>query len=335
MSNLAHFCNRIGIDSQLLRVVKKDNILYNKKTAEPLSDWVIFNAIHNQLRDDLVFHSFCDDKNFYADPVDIGSPMTPILPRNQIVSLSNECNTFKAVDNRYSIELNGQTYFTNLFNKAGIDESKYKMIYPFEDIGNFSFDIHFESGVLLLKRTSTSLINRANLDVLDADKGSYSARLNFHHGANQKIHFAPHYVTDFSDPINRKLMLINRVVDDLCIDLQRIVGFLKSNIRQKPIVSDRLKGHYLNMTDTADGIQVDFETFLKFYITQENSIKLARKFIERYKDYNDPIAIHVMKILNIIDPVSLENMMEQDVYSFYNDIEAFENYLKIFEMNVI
>lgn len=40
MSNLAHFCNRIGIDSHLLKVIKKDNILYNK-TAEPISDWVL------------------------------------------------------------------------------------------------------------------------------------------------------------------------------------------------------------------------------------------------------------------------------------------------------
>lgn len=335
MSSLAHFCNRIGIDSHLLRVIKKDNILYNKKTAEPLSDWVLFNAIHNQLRDDLVFHSFYDDKNFYADPADVNPTILPILPRNQIVALSNECNTFKAVDNSYSIELNGQTYFTNIFHNASMGESKYKMIYPFEDIGNFSFNIHFEAGVLSLKRISTSLINRANLDVLDTDKFSYSARLNFHHGSNQKIHFAPHYVTDFSDPINRKIMLVNRVVDDLCLDLQRIVGFLKANIRQKPVLSDRLKGHYLTMTDTDDSIQVDFETFLNFHITQENSIKLARKFIERYKDYNDPIAIHVMKMLNIINPVSLDSMMAQDLYDFYNDIEAFENYIKVFEMTTI
>lgn len=42
-----------------------------------------------------------------------------------------------------------------------------------------------------------------------------------------------------------------------------------------------------------------------------------------------------MKMLNIINPVSLDCMMEQDIHAFYNDIEAFENYISVFEMTVI
>jgi uncharacterized protein YfkK (UPF0435 family) len=335
MSSLAHFCNRIGIDSHLLRVIKKDNILYNKKTAEPLSDWVIFNAVNNPIQDSLIFHKFRDDENFYTEPYSFVANNLPIMPRNTIHQKATKESTFQRHNNQHSIIVDNQPYFTNLFNKACEGVSDYKMIYPFEDFGNFSFSIDFRSEVLTLKRISTSLVNRSNLDVLDADNYSYAARLNLYHGANQKMHFSPHYITDFSDDINRKLMVINHAVYDLWQDLSDVPGFLKSSIYSFPNATHKLKGHYFTITDTGSGLDMNLDSFFKFTINFEASIKLAKQFIKRYNNYNDPIALHVMKMLNIINPVSLDLMMAQDLYDFYNDIEAFENYIKVFEMTTI
>lgn len=335
MSSLAHFCNRIGIDSHLLKVIKKDNILYNKKTAEPISDWVLFNAIQNPIQDTLIFHKFRDDENFYSEPYSLGANNLPIMPRNTIHQKATKESTFQRHDNQYSTIIDNQTYFTNIFNKACEGVSHYKMIYPFDNIGNFSFNVEFRSDVLTLKRISTSLVNRSNLDVLDADHYSYAARLNLHHGSNQKMHFSPHYITDFSDDINRKLMVVNQAVYDVWRDLEGVSGFLKGSVRVVPNANNKTKGHYFTITDTGAGLDISLDTFFKFNINSDDSIKLAKNFIERYKDYSDPIALHVMKMLNIIDPVSLDIMMEQDIHAFYNDIDAFESYLKVFEMNVI
>lgn len=335
MSSLAHFCNRIGIDSHLLRVIKKDNILYNKKTAEPLSDWVLFNAIDNPIQNSLIFHKFRDDENFYSEPYSLGANNLPIMPRNTIQQKATKESTFQRHDNQHSIIVDNQNYFTNLFNKACEGVSDYKMIYPFEDVGNVSFTIDFRSDVLTLQRISTSLVNRSNLDVLNADNYSYSARLNLYHGANQKMHFSPHYITDFSDDINRKLMVLNHAVYDLWQDLGDVPGFFKSSIYAAPNATDKLKGHYFTVTDTGSGLDVNLDTFFKFTINFEASMKLAKQFIKRYNNYNDPIALNVMKMLNIINPVSFDSMMTQDLHDFYNDIEAFENYIKVFEMTTI
>lgn len=337
MSNLAHFCNRIGIDSHLLKVIKKDNILYNKKTAEPISDWVLFNAIQNPIQDTFIFHNFGNDKHFYLDPSVLDDRVIGLnfIPRTMIYQQSTEQTTFKRVDSQHSIIIDNQRYFTNLFDKACEDVSVYKMIYPFDDIGNFSFNVEFISGVLTLKRISTSLVNRSNLDILDADRYSYAARLNLHHGSNQKMHFSPHYITDFSDDINRKLMVVNQAVYDVWRDLEGVSGFLKGSVRVVPNSNNKTRGHYFTITDTGSGLDISLDTFFKFNINSDDSIKLAKKFVERYNDYNDPIALHVMKMLNIINPVSLDCMMEQDLHAFYNDIEAFENYISVFEMTVI
>lgn len=335
MSSLANFCNRIGVDSHLLRVIKKDNILYNKQTAQPISDWVLFNAIQNPIQDSLIFHNFGDDEHFYAEPSDLDSGGLHFLPRSMIYQSSTDKTTFKRVDRQHLIIIDNQTYFTNLFDKACDGVANYKMIYPFDGVGNFSFNIEFMSEVLTLKRISTSLVNRSNLDILDVDNYSYAARLNLYHGSNQKMHFSPHYITDFSDDINRKLMVVNQAVYDLWRDLEGVGGFLKSSVRAIPNVSHKLKGHYFTVTDTGAGLDISLDTFLKFNVYGDNCIKLAKRFIERYKDYNDPIALHVMKMLNIINPVSLETMMPQDLHAFYNDIEAFENYVTVFEMTVI
>lgn len=332
MSNLANFCNRIGIDSECLRVVKKDNILYNKKTAEPLVDWVLFNAITNPLRNKLIFHNFGDDSNLYAEPC---SSALSYVPISDIIKLANETTTFIRGVDKHVILGGNQIYSTNLFSKACQGINHYKMIYPFDNIGNFSFQVEYYSKVLTLKLLSTSLMNRANLDILDADNYAYSARLNFHCGANQKMHFAPHYITDFAAPINRQLMTINRAIDDLCMDLQQIKGFLKSNIVAIPEVNATCQGHYFNLFETDTGVQVSFDTFFKFLISREQSLKLARKFIHRYHEYNDPIALHIMKMLDLLTPLALETMSEHDIYSFYHDIDAFEHYLTVFEMTTI
>lgn len=332
MSSLANFCNRIGIDSECLRVVKKDNILYNKKTAEPLVDWVLFYLINNPIEKKLIFHNFGADANLYAEPC---SNALVYLPRNEIIKQSTATTTFVRDVNKHVILGGNQIYSTTLFEKACQGISDYKINYNFDEIGSFSFHVEYQSLVLTLKQISVNLKNRANLDILDADNHAYSARLNFHYGANQKMHFAPHYITDFSDPINRKLMVINRAIDDLCLDLQQIKGFLKSNIVAIPEVNATCRGHYLNLVEADDGVQVSFDTFFKFLISREQSLKLARKFIYRYHEYNDPIALHIMKMLDLLTPLALETMSEYDLYSFYHDIDAFEHYLTVFEMTTI
>lgn len=332
MTGLANFCNRIGIDSECLRVVKKDNILYNTKTAEPLVDWVLFYVINNPTEQKLIFHNFGYDANLYAEPC--YNPLV-YLPRNAIVRKSTPTTTFVRDVNKHVILGGNQLYSTTLFNKACDGVSNYKVACNFEDIGHFSFHVEYESQVLTLKQISANLKNRANLDILDADNYSYSARLNFHYGSNQKMHFAPHYITDFSEPINRKLVIINRAIDELCLDLQQIKGFLKSNIISTPDIKSTCRGHYLNLVETDTGVRVSFDTFFKFLINRKQSIQLARKFINRYKNYNDPIAIHIMKMLDLIDPTNLEIMSANDIDDFYNDIDAFEKYLTLFEMTTI
>lgn len=332
MSSLANFCNRIGIDSQLLRIVKKDNILYNKKTAEPLSDWVIYDSITNHLNNQLIFHNFGEDSNLYADPTT--SNVLKFIPRNKIVENSTPSDTFIRLSDSHSIFIDNQLYFTNLFNKVFDGIGQYKMIYPFPDIGNFTFQVDYESQVLTLKRLSTSLINRANLDILNADDCSYSARLNFHHRSNQKLHFSPHYITDFSDEINRKLMVINHAVYDLWNDLVTTKGFLQYKINPTPDSKSELKGHYFTVCDNGS-LTFSLDTFFKFPLSRDDSIDLARRFVARYQEYNDPVSIQVMKMLPIINPVSLSNMFTQDIHDFYNDIRVFDDYLNVFEMTTI
>lgn len=331
MSSLAHFCNRIGIDSELLRVIKKDNKLYNKKTAEPISDWVLFNAIKNPIQDSLLFHKFRDDDNFYAEPY---SNNIAITPRNIIQQKSTKETTFQRNNNRHSIIIENQPYFTNIFNKAYDGVSNYEIVYPFADFGNVSFNIDFRSEVLTLKRISTNLVNRSNLDVLDADNYSYAARLNLYHGSNQKMHFSPHYITDFSDDINRKLMVLNHALYDLWQDLSTVTGVFRLHMHSEPDVKDKLKGHYFTITDTESGLYLSFDSFFKFTVNIETSLHLAKNFIKRYNNYKDPIALHLMKMLNL-NPILIESIMPQDIHAFYNDIEAFENYVTVFEMTVI
>lgn len=312
MSSLANFCNRIGIDSHLLKFVKKDNIIYNKKTVEPLSDWCLFNEINNPLIHKLYFHLLSEkgkEHNIYPEPL-------------QMVE------HFVLAGKHHSITIDNQTYLTNIFEKKSQGSDNYRMTYPYEGIGTFVYNIQHNLRDIQVKRISVSLSNRANLDVLNADDYSYSGRLNLHLASNQRIHLAPHYITDFSDIINRKLMLLNHALYDLWQDLIKLPKFNKFNFDLIPNVADAIKGHYLNIQED---LNVSFESFFKFNLDQKDALIVARQFISRYKEYNNPVAIQIMKMLPLFIDTSDSLMVDH----FYENIESFENYLQVGEMALI
>lgn len=312
MSSLANFCNRIGIDSHLLKFIKKDDIIFNKKTADPLNDWCLFNELNNPLIDKLYFHILSDkgaENNIYPEPL-------------------QKVEHFVLAGNRHCITIDNQTYFTNIFEQKSQGSNNYRMTYPYEGIGTLVYNVQHNLRDILVKRITVSLSNRANLDLLNADNCSYSSRLTLHLTSNQRIHLSPYYITDFSDIINRKLMMLNRVLYDLWEDLIKLPKFNRFNFDLTPNIADPVKGHYLNIQDD---LKVSFESFFKFKLDKHDAFLVARKFVNRYKEYNDPVAIQVMKML----PLFLDNNDSFMVENFYESIDSFNSYLLVGEMVVI
>lgn len=333
MNDLKQFCNDTGISSERLIFAKKDGSLVYQDTGVLVEDWVTYLAISEPLSHEFTFLKY--DSHLYSNT--ISKDPQNLIHKDFVQSHASESTIFKKNEhtNKHEIIINSQTYSTDIFN--GITQpmlTSYSSIF-IEKVGYFNFEALLGSNVIAVKRSRSHITRNANLDVLDEDNCIYMANLKLYF-SDLGFRLVPKYSKFLNATIMKKLDILNLALKDIWYDLNTIPSLYKPHMNFNPKYYDEQRGHHLKLSVIPTGIDVCLETFFKFNISNEDSEKIAKNFIERYHKYNDPIALQAMKFFNILDSTVDSFILQAGLqHEFYTNINVFEDYITVSQMNSI